>query len=88
LEFVPSFAEKVPIWAFHGALDDVVPPKYSRDMMQEIIFKGGFQDIPNIPMPIIMHGIEPLLIRTYCLGFLNTRKSNKPKFHLKAKFCL
>jgi predicted peptidase len=49
LAFVPSFAEKVPIWAFHGALDDVVPPKYSRDMMQEIIFKGGFPRYTEYP---------------------------------------
>lgn len=42
LEFVESFAQKVPVWVFHGAKDDVVLPKYSRDIVQEIIFKGGF----------------------------------------------
>lgn len=49
LDYVTAFAEKVPVWAFHGALDDVVLPKYSRDMMQEIIFKGGFPKYTEYP---------------------------------------
>lgn len=49
LEFVPMFAQKVPVWVFHGAKDDIVLPKYSRDMVQEIIFKGGFPRYTEFP---------------------------------------
>lgn len=49
LSYVPEFAEKVPVWVFHGALDDIVLPKYSRDMIQEIIFKGGFPKYTEYP---------------------------------------
>lgn len=31
----------IPIWNFHGALDDVVPPELSRDMIQAIWEAGG-----------------------------------------------
>jgi len=31
----------VPIWAFHGALDDVVPPKLTEDMVEAINARGG-----------------------------------------------
>jgi predicted peptidase len=32
---------KMPIWAFHGAEDDVVNPNLSRDMIQAIKEAGG-----------------------------------------------
>lgn len=32
---------KVPIWAFHGADDDVVPPARSRDMVERVKKAGG-----------------------------------------------
>ena len=38
---VESFAKKVPIWIFHGALDRVVHPNKSLIMAQAIIEKGG-----------------------------------------------
>ncbi|MCO6459761.1 MAG: prolyl oligopeptidase family serine peptidase [Saprospiraceae bacterium] len=49
LEFVQKFARQVPVWIFHGAMDDIVLPKYSRDMVQEIIFKGGFPKYTEYP---------------------------------------
>lgn len=38
---VESFAKKVPIWIFHGALDRVVHPNKSLIMAQALIEKGG-----------------------------------------------
>lgn len=49
LNFVPKFATNTKLWIFHGAKDDVVPPKYSRDMVQEIIFKGGYPKYTEFP---------------------------------------
>ena len=49
LNFVPKFATKTKVWIFHGAKDDVVLPRYSRDMVQEIIFKGGFPKYTEFP---------------------------------------
>jgi predicted peptidase len=31
----------VPVWAFHGADDDVVPPELSRDMVERLKAVGG-----------------------------------------------
>lgn len=49
LNFVPKFATKTKLWIFHGAKDDVVLPKYSRDMVQEVIFKGGYPKYTEFP---------------------------------------
>ncbi|MEB8330337.1 prolyl oligopeptidase family serine peptidase [Flavobacteriaceae bacterium KMM 6897] len=38
---VSNYASNVPIWAFHGAKDDVVSPVFSIHMIEEIIEKGG-----------------------------------------------
>ena len=38
---VKSFAKKVPIWIFHGALDRVVHPNRSLIMAQSIIEENG-----------------------------------------------
>ena len=35
------FANKVPVWIFHGSDDKVVSPKYSLEMAREIIESGG-----------------------------------------------
>ena len=39
--YYSNFAQKVPVWAFHGAKDDVVLPKYSRELVAEIKQHGG-----------------------------------------------
>lgn len=36
-----KYAGKVPFWVFHGAKDDVVPPKYSQAMVDAIKKAGG-----------------------------------------------
>jgi predicted peptidase len=49
-EYVGKYAKKVKIWAFHGAKDDVVPPKYSETMANAIKSNGGvikFTIYPN-----------------------------------------
>ena len=33
--------KKVPIWAFHGAKDDIVPPELSEEMVEAVNEKGG-----------------------------------------------
>ena len=35
------FANKVPVWIFHGSDDKVVSPKYSLEMARAIIESGG-----------------------------------------------
>lgn len=40
-ESAEKYAEKVPFWVFHGANDDVVPPKYSKIMVEAIQKAGG-----------------------------------------------
>ena len=40
----PRYAEKIkniPIWAFHGTLDEVVPPRCSRAIVEEVKKSGG-----------------------------------------------
>src|SRR5690625_5595424 len=39
----------VPIWAFHGAKDEVVPPHYSRDMIAAIREAGGLPGYTEYP---------------------------------------
>jgi len=36
-----KYAKRVKIWVFHGAKDDVVPPKYSEEMVEAIKKEGG-----------------------------------------------
>lgn len=40
-EFAKVYADKVPIWIFHGADDKVVSPNYSLEMARAIIAAGG-----------------------------------------------
>lgn len=40
-ESVKNYATKVPLWIFHGAQDDVVPPTYSQQMADAIQASGG-----------------------------------------------
>lgn len=49
LDYVRNFAAKVPVWLFHGAQDDVVSPKYSREMIDKIIKEGGFPKYTEFP---------------------------------------
>ena len=41
-EVVPSYSNRVPVWVFHGAKDDVVNPAYSVRMVNTILENGGF----------------------------------------------
>lgn len=41
-ESVSNYAKSIPIWAFHGAKDNVVDPKLSLDMVAAILKAGGF----------------------------------------------
>ncbi|MEJ1222311.1 prolyl oligopeptidase family serine peptidase [Sediminicola sp. 1XM1-17] len=38
---VSEYATNIPIWAFHGAKDDVVSPLFTIKMIEEIIEQGG-----------------------------------------------
>jgi len=40
-ESVKKYSKRVNIWVFHGAKDDVVPPKYSEEMVEAIKKNGG-----------------------------------------------
>lgn len=39
----------IPIWVFHGARDDVVPPEYSRSMVSAIQIAGGSPGFTEYP---------------------------------------
>lgn len=39
---VSNYAQKVPVWVFHGAKDKVVDPQLSVDMVSAILKQGGF----------------------------------------------
>lgn len=40
-ELAGVYAKKVPIWLFHGAKDDVVPPDFSRNLYAKLKELGG-----------------------------------------------
>jgi predicted peptidase len=42
---------KIPIWAFHGAADGIVPPKKSREMVEAVRAAGGnvkYTEFPGV----------------------------------------
>ena len=41
-ESVAEYATKVPLWAFHGAQDNVVDPQHSVTMVSALLRAGGF----------------------------------------------
>lgn len=41
-ESVKKYAAKVPLWAFHGAKDNVVDPQHSIVMVSALLREGGF----------------------------------------------
>jgi predicted peptidase len=46
-----ALIKHLPIWAFHGALDRVVPPEYSRNMikaLREVGAAPGYTEYPDI----------------------------------------
>ncbi len=38
---VKNYVKKLPFWVFHGAKDDVVPPKFSQQMVDALKARGG-----------------------------------------------
>ena len=59
----------LPIWAFHGAKDDVIPVSYSRNMIAGIKQKGGnpkYTEYPNVGhdvwVPVLKEVKEPGLV--------------------------
>jgi len=52
-ESARKYAKRVKIWVFHGAMDDVVPPKYSETMVNAIKANGG--DVQLTVYPDINH---------------------------------
>lgn len=40
-ETAKKYAKRVPLWIFHGGKDDIVPPKFSEQMVQAIKHNGG-----------------------------------------------
>lgn len=40
-KYAKEFAGNVPLWAFHGALDNVVNPNYTLEMVSAILKEGG-----------------------------------------------
>jgi predicted peptidase len=39
---VTAYAKEIPLWAFHGAKDDVVDPSFSIEMVSAILQAGGY----------------------------------------------
>ncbi len=50
-----SLIKDIPLWVFHGAMDQTVPVQYSRDMVNAITAAGGspmYTELPNGPHDI------------------------------------
>jgi len=56
----------LPIWAFHGQQDDVIPVTYSRNMIAAIRRKGGtpkYTEYPNVGHDVWLHALkDPALV--------------------------
>lgn len=58
----PAQADKltdIPVWAFHGELDDLIPVKCSRDMVEAINASGGTANLTIFPDQ--RHGISRIV---------------------------
>jgi predicted peptidase len=65
----PALAARIasiPIWAFHGAKDDVIPVTYSRNMIRQIRLEGGspkYTEYPDVGHDVWLHALkEPELV--------------------------
>ena len=65
----PALAPRIaniPIWAFHGAKDDVIPVTYSRNMIRQIRMQGGnprYTEYPDVGHDVWLHALkEPGLV--------------------------
>lgn len=65
----PGLAARVarlPIWAFHGEKDEIIPATYSRNMIAEIRQKGGspkYTEYPGVGHDVWLHALkEPGLV--------------------------
>jgi len=45
-----KYAEKVKIWIFHGEMDEIVSPEYSKLMYQAILANGGEVKLTTYPL--------------------------------------
>lgn len=58
--------KNIPIWAFHGAKDSLVPPEKSRNMIKAIQAAGGspgYTEYPDVEHPSWVHAYkDPYLI--------------------------
>jgi predicted peptidase len=60
----PALAVKianVPVWAFHGAKDDVIPVTYSRNMIRELRRLGGspkYTEYPDVGHDVWLHALK------------------------------
>ena len=41
-KYVNNYAKKIPVWAFHGAKDNVVDPLQSMKMVSALLNEGAF----------------------------------------------
>lgn len=75
-----SLIKDVPIWAFHGAKDKIVPPEQSRVMitaLQEAGALPGYTEYPDIEHTSWIHAYkEPHLIHWLFAQKLKTESSN------------
>jgi predicted peptidase len=65
----PALAPRIaniPIWAFHGAKDEVIPVTYSRNMIRQIRMLGGspkYTEYPDVGHDVWLHALkEPGLV--------------------------
>jgi predicted peptidase len=65
-ENTASKIKHIPIWAFHGAIDDTVPPEKSRSMIKALQNAGGspgYTEYPDVGHPSWVHAYkDPFLM--------------------------
>lgn len=70
-----KYAKKVPLWIFHGEKDDVVLPKYSKQMVDELKDRGG--SVKYTRYPDANHNSwDPAFAEPELLSWLFAQKKN------------
>ncbi|MDC6350796.1 prolyl oligopeptidase family serine peptidase [Zeaxanthinibacter sp. PT1] len=72
---VKTYAKEVPMWIFHGAMDNVVDPIYSLQMGSQILEDGGFPNI-TIYSDANHNSWDPAFVEPGLLKWLFSKTTN------------
>ncbi|WDU84499.1 hypothetical protein PWK10_07555 [Caloramator sp. Dgby_cultured_2] len=63
----------VPVWAFHGAKDEIVPIEMSKELVDVLRQHNGNVKFTYIQTQGMILGLKLIEIKIYMLGFLDRR---------------